>query len=70
MRWARCELSYGLTPLCDLPALTSLELSQCSPSGAPVDIGPLAAVPELRTTVTDDTRVVGIDRFPRAEGKA
>ncbi|MEU1895909.1 NACHT domain-containing protein [Streptomyces pristinaespiralis] len=60
----RCELPHGLGLLRDLPALTSLELSQCSPSGAPVDVAPLAAMPGLRITVTDDTPVVGLDRFP------
>ncbi|ALC24001.1 hypothetical protein ACH46N_30675 [Streptomyces pristinaespiralis] len=60
----RCELPHGLGLLRDLPALTSLELSQCSPSGAPVDVAPLAAMPGLRIRVTDDTPVVGLDRFP------
>ncbi|MGW1865762.1 NACHT domain-containing protein [Streptomyces mauvecolor] len=60
----RCELKGGLEPLRDLPALKSLWLSQCNPSGRPVDLTPLLPLDGMALTLTGDTPLTGEELFP------
>ncbi|MFJ8646915.1 NACHT domain-containing protein [Streptomyces sp. NPDC093546] len=59
----RCEIPVGLAVLREMPALTRLTLSQCAPSGSPIDVSPLAAMEQLTLEVTDDTPVIGTHLF-------
>ncbi|MFI6108730.1 NACHT domain-containing protein [Streptomyces sp. NPDC051310] len=60
----RCDLPAGLGALRDMPALNRLTLSQCPPSGAPLDVSPLASMEQLTLEIPDDTAVVGTELFP------
>ncbi|MFI6643503.1 NACHT domain-containing protein [Streptomyces sp. NPDC050504] len=59
----RCRLTGPLDPLRSLSRLTGLRLAGCDAQG-PIDLSPLADLPDLVVTVEDDTEVSGADAFP------
>ncbi|MFG2623360.1 NACHT domain-containing protein [Streptomyces sp. NPDC048473] len=60
----RCGTVGDLTPLRDLPGLTSLRLSHCAQDAPPIDLSPLAGIKRLTVTLLDDTRATGTELFP------
>ncbi|MFF1910073.1 NACHT domain-containing protein [Streptomyces sp. NPDC058239] len=60
----RCGTVGDLTPLRDLPGLTSLRLSHCAQDAPPIDLSPLAGIKRLTVTLLDSTRATGTELFP------
>ncbi|MEV0279863.1 NACHT domain-containing protein [Streptomyces sp. NPDC050610] len=59
----RCDIPNGLSPLRELPNLTSLWLSCCALSGTPIDLSPLADLEKLSIKLIAGTPVIGDDQF-------
>ncbi|MCP3821267.1 NACHT domain-containing protein [Streptomyces sp. A3M-1-3] len=57
----RCRLTGGLGPLRSLPALTRLDLSDCS---GPLDLSPLAELDQLTIEISRGTNVQGAELIP------
>ncbi|MGP3921877.1 NACHT domain-containing protein [Streptomyces sp. 8N616] len=60
-----CTIPRGLAPLQDLPLLADLLLSACQgPDTAPLDLAPLAEMPNLVISITGGTKVLNADLIP------
>ncbi|MEV8457364.1 NACHT domain-containing protein [Streptomyces sp. NPDC052095] len=60
----RCGGVADLTPLRELPNLTSLRLGHCAQDAPPIDLSPLADAEHLTVVLMDGTRVTGTELFP------